>query len=125
MTSVQTEVIPITEPDSNAFEASVGPLEPEPKPPSPKKRSFASGPSTGRRVVYKSRRRHGPQSSTAAVASFGPPPDPNPEEPDAPDEDPVSEREAGEEEEGASSDPPLAPEEGEAGSTFRALRRGP
>ena len=114
VTSRNTQVIPISEPeglhqtvDSSEFleegaEASAPP---------PKRRAVGTTASTGRRQVYQSRRRSIPQPEPAptSAAPGGPP-----SEPEAPDEDPSDPGEPeGEEEEELLSDAPEAPPEGE------------
>ena len=117
VTSHNTQVIPISEPEGLTADNSE-PLEEveeeeEASAPPPKRRAVGTTTSTGRRQVYQSRRRSIPQPepTSTAAAPGGPP-----SEPDAPDEDPQSSEPGepeGEEEEDFSSDPPEAPPEGE------------
>ena len=117
VTSHNTQVIPISEPeglvavDSEPVEGVEE--EEETTAPPPKRRAIGITTSSGRRQVYQSRRRstHQPITTSTAAAPGGPP-----SEPDAPGDDPSEPGEPegeGEEEEDHSSDPPEAPPEGE------------
>ena len=117
VSSRNTQVIPITEPEDLAVvdsEAAPGIEEvDEAEAPPPKRRAIAATTSTERRQVYHSRRRSVPQPepTSTAAAPGGPP-----SEPEAPDEDPDPSDEGepdGDEEEEHSSEPPEAPPEGE------------
>ena len=119
VTSHNTQVIPISEPeglvavDSEPVEGVEE--EEEATAPPPKRRAIGITTSSGRRQVYQSRRRSTPQPepTSTAAAPGGPP-----SEPDAPGDDPSEPGEPegegeGEEEEDLSSDLPEAPPEGE------------
>ena len=118
VTSHNTQVIPISEPeglvavDSEPVEG-VDEEEEETTAPPPKRRAIGITTSSGRRQVYQSRRRSIPQPETTSTAAA---PGGPPSEPEAPDEDPDPSdpgEPEGEEEEDHSSDPPEAPPEGE------------
>ena len=118
VSSRNTQVIPITEPEDLAVvdsEAAPGIEEvDEAEAPPPKRRAIAATASTERRQVYHSRRRSVPQPepTSTAAAPGGPPSEP--EAPDDEDPDPSDEGEPdGDEEEEHSSEPPEAPPEGE------------
>ena len=117
VTSHNTQVIPISEPEGLAVTSEPPDWveeEEEATAPPPKRRAIGITTSSGRRQVYQSRRRSIPQPepTSTAAAPGGPP-----SEPEAPDEDPQDPSEPGdaegEEEEDFSSDPPEAPPEGE------------
>ena len=119
VTSHNTQVIPISEPEGlvavNSEPVDGVEEEEEATAPPPKRRAIGITTSPGRRQVYQSRRRSTPQPepTSTAAAPGGPPSEP---EPDAPGEDPYEPGEPegeGEEEEDFSSDPPEAPPEGE------------
>ena len=119
VTSHNTQVIPISEPEGlvtvNSEPVEGIEEEEEATAPPPKRRAIGITTSSGRRQVYQSRRRSTPQPepTSTAAAPGGPPSEP---EPDAPDEDPSEPGEPegeGEEEEDFSSAPPEAPPEGE------------
>ena len=118
VSSRNTQVIPITEPEDLVVvdsEAAPGIEEvDEAEAPPPKRRAVAATASTERRQVYHCRRRSIPQPepTSTAAAPGGPPSEP--EAPDDEDPDPSDEGEPdGDEEEDHSSEPPEAPPEGE------------
>ena len=117
VTSHNTQVIPISEPEGlvavNSESVEGVEEEEETTAPPPKRRAIGITTSSGRRQVYQSRRRSIPQPETTSTAAA---PGGPPSEPEAPDEDPDPSdpgEPEGEEEEDHSSDPPEAPPEGE------------